>query len=104
MSENIRTLAYVGIAACVLLVAIFTRPGSVDVQQDDSGQGKEFFPALKETPLGATSLEIVTYDTDTAEPQTFKVAKVNNVWSIPSPETYPSGADRQLGEATASIM
>jgi hypothetical protein len=104
MSENIRTLVYVAVAACVLLAAIFTRPRMVDVQSSDAEQEKHFFPALKENPLGATSIEIITYDQDSAQPQAFKVAKVNNVWSIPSHENYPADAERQLGEAAASVM
>jgi len=104
MSENIRTLVYVAVAGCVLVVAVLTRPTTVDVRDTESAQSKEFFPALKENPLGATSLEIVTYDEETAQPQTFKVAKVNNVWAIPSHENYPADADKQLGEAAASIM
>ncbi len=55
-------------------------------------------------PLAPTSLEVVEYDEDTGTVHPFKVQQVDGKWSIPSHSNYPTDAERQLGEAAASVF
>jgi hypothetical protein len=103
MTEPIRTVIYVGIAAVIGLAAWATRP-SVDSGPgilDETGQ--PLFPAFKD-PDVARSLEIVQFDETTAELRTFKVAQKNGLWVIPSHDDYPADAQQQLADAASSLL
>ncbi|MFZ4469935.1 MAG: DUF4340 domain-containing protein, partial [Pirellula sp.] len=52
-------------------------------------------------PLEASSLKILKYDTDSEQYREFEVAKDNRngVWTIPSNESYPADANKQMSEA-----
>jgi Domain of unknown function (DUF4340) len=102
MNENTKTLSFVGAAAVLLLAAWMLRPSpvSIETQQDI---GKEFFPEFKD-PLTATSMEVVEYDNDSGGLRPFKVAEINDVWSIPSHDGYPADAKNQLEQAAVAVM
>ena len=57
-------------------------PGQ-DAMKPEEMQDKPLFEKFK-NPLAATSLEILKYDEATSTIAPFKVAQVNNRWSIPS--------------------
>ena len=102
MTEPIRTLVYVGVAAVVGLAAWVTRPSLVAIPVT-SDIGKPLFADFKDSEA-ATSLEIVQFDENTSELRTFKVAKKNGLWVIPSHDDYPADAQQQLAEAAASLI
>jgi len=103
MTENAKTLLF-GATAIVLAAVAFvvTRP-SAPSGAGAAGVGQLLYPDFKD-PLSAGSLEIFTYDPDTATPSNFKVALVNNQWVIPSHENYPTDAEKQLAGAAASVI
>jgi len=102
MSENNKTLSFVGVAAALLLTAWLLRPSPASIEtQDDIGQ--EFFPEFKD-PLTASSLEVVEYDEPTGGLRPFKVSQINGVWSIPSHEGYPADAKNQLEQAATAVI
>lgn len=102
MNDNTKTLAFVAVAAVVLLVAWATRP-SLPVAQRGDMEGQQLFQDFTD-PLAAASLEIVQYDESTATARPFKVAQVKGRWSIPSHENYPTDAKEQLASAASSLM
>ncbi len=104
MSESVKTMVFVGLAVAVLGAAFLTRPGrsTTAADPDQQAHGK-FFPDFTD-PLTATSLEITRYDETTGQLQPFKVAKVDSVWRLPSKLDYPADAEKQLGQAAATIV
>lgn len=100
--HTIRTASFVGVALIALSLAWLSRP-YIPRGSTDNLVGQELFPDFKD-PLAAVSLEIVKYDESTATLQPFKVALVNNRWSIPSHDNYPADAKNQLAEAAASLV
>ena len=102
MNEIAKTAIFAAVAVLVLLIAWASRP-SLPVQDSADMRGKELFPDF-ENPLEAASLEIVKYDEATASEQPFKVAQVDNRWSIPSHSDYPADAEDQVAEAAAGLM
>ena len=102
MNENTKTVAFVVVAALVVLGVWATKPSLPGGEEGDL-RGQALFPKFDDS-LTATSLDIVTYDEATGDVIPFKVAQVNGVWSIPSHENYPADAKEHLAEAAASLM
>ena len=106
MNENKKTLAFVAVAACVVLAALISMPRQSTSPTDDL-RGKLLFPDFKD-PLSITSLEIVEYDEETATLQKFLVhqteVKGKTRWTIPSHDNYPADAKEQVASAATSLM
>lgn len=103
MTENAKTLLFGVTAIVVAAVAILvTRPAALPAGAN-AGAGEMLYPDFT-NPLGAASLEIFSYDRETATPNSFKVSLVNGRWAIPSHENYPTDAEKQLAGAAASVM
>lgn len=101
MSETVKTLIYVLLAAVALLVAWAAKPATIKYETLDD-QGDRFFEQFD--PLAAKSLEIVSFDEASARPRAFKVAQVGGRWAIPSHEDYPADAQDHLAQAASSVM
>jgi hypothetical protein len=101
MTENVRTLTYIGIAL-VLLVAAGLVNRKPALEAENSLVGKPLFPELK-SPSEVAGLEIVTADQDPARPK-FKVIRDAGGWSLPSHSNYPADATEQVGSAAASLV
>jgi len=102
MNENVKTIAFVGVAVVVSLVVWLTRP-RLPASTSESELPKLLFAAFDD-PLKAASLEIVEFNESTATIRPFKVAQVDEEWSIPSHENYPADAKDQLAEVAASFV
>jgi hypothetical protein len=101
MTETARTITYVVVACALMGLAWAAGPRTVaTIAEEETGS---FFPDWKDA-LAPTSLEIVEYDEETGTIHPFKVVQVDGKWSIPSHYEYPTDAERQLGEAAASIF
>ncbi|MHC4127786.1 MAG: DUF4340 domain-containing protein [Planctomycetota bacterium] len=102
MSEYLKTLIYVVVAAAFLALAWVARPavpGRAVV--DDAG---ELFFADFKNPLEAASLEIIGFDEGTGTARAFKVARHDGVWSIPSHENYAADAENRFAEAATALL
>ncbi len=102
MNENVKTIAFVGVAVVVSLVVWLTRP-RLPASTSESELPKLLFAAFDD-PLKAASLEIVEFNESTATIRPFKVAQVDGEWSIPSHENYPADAKDQLAEVAAGFV
>ncbi len=102
MNESTKTIGFVVVGLATALLAWASKPS---LPLSDSGNTKltELFPEFKD-PLTAASLEIVTYDETNGTLQPFKVAMVNNRWSIPSHDNYPTDAKDQLSKLATSLI
>ena len=102
MNQNVKTIAFVGVAVVVSLVVWLTRP-RLPALTSESELPKVLFAAFDD-PLSAASLEIVEFNESTATIRPFKVAQVDEEWSIPLHENYPTDAKDQLAEVAAGFV
>ncbi|MCE5269247.1 MAG: DUF4340 domain-containing protein [Planctomycetaceae bacterium] len=106
MNETPKTLTFLAVAAVAVLLAIVTRPTApISGRADDRGQ--LLYPDFKD-PLSVASLEIVEFDESTATLHPFKVQQVDykgkTRWAIPSHDSYPADASRQVAEAATALV
>ncbi len=102
MSENAKTITFVGIGLVAILIGIVTRPSAAELDQE-SLVGTNLTKTF-DSPDKAKRLRIVRVDEDTAERHEFEVAEQNGLWTIPSKDGYPADAAKQMGEAATSLM
>ncbi|HUT89317.1 MAG TPA: DUF4340 domain-containing protein [Thermoguttaceae bacterium] len=102
MNQNLKTIAFVGVAVVVSLVVWLTRP-RLPALTSESELPKVLFAAFDD-PLSAASLEIVEFNESTATIRPFKVAQVDEEWAIPSHASYPADAKDQLAEVAAGFV
>jgi len=69
----------------------------------ETAEGKSLFPELTDASKAA-SLEIVSFDEDTATLAPFKVVKSGGVWVLPSHQNYPADAKDQLAAAATELV
>ena len=100
-----RTATFLAVGAGLLLLgswltvrpSLRQRPPAVDEQ------AKVLFPELAD-PAKAASLEIVSFDDETATLKPFKVVKAGGVWVLPSHDNYPADAKDQLAAAATELV
>ena len=102
MNDNTKTMIFVGIAVLAALIAWASLPSTPESTSEDL-RGRELFPEF-DNPLDAASLEIVEFDESTATVRPFKVAQVDDQWSIPSHDNYPADAQNQLADVAAGLV
>ena len=102
MTETRKTFLFVGATLVVLAVAWWVRYVPPTGDAGDM-RGQVLFPSFSNA-LDAASLEITEYDPNSVGIKTFKVAQVNNRWSIPSHDNYPADAKDHLAQAATSLI
>ncbi len=101
--ERKKTLIFVLVAGMALLVAWEPwRPAPADTSVPER-VGQKLFPDFT-NPLAAKSLEVVTFDEESAAVSDFRVAQQNGVWSIPSHNNYPADAKEHMAQAATALM
>ena len=103
MKEFKKTLLFVILAVAAAGASWYVNRPIRTAQSADSGLGAQLFPDFK-NPNDATSLEIIKYNSQTSEKSSFQVKQVNDRWSIPSHDNYPTDAQTQLIEAASDVM
>jgi hypothetical protein len=105
MSQNGKTLIFVGVALVLVLAVFFTRPAAMKTDTA-SMVGEKLIADFD--PFSAADLEILDYDEALGEPQRFEVKQVEEkgrtLWSIPSHGNYPADAKDQVAQAATSLM
>jgi len=102
MSENAKTITFVAVGLCAIVLGLVTAPSSAEV--DETSLNGEVLTKAFNNSEAAKRLRIVRFDEDTATLREFEVAEQNGLWSIPSKDNYPADAAKQMGEAAASLM
>src|SRR3990172_850431 len=102
MNENAKTIFFVAVAVVVSLGVWINRP-RLRVLTSDKALPAVLFAGFDD-PLSAASLEIVQFNESTATLRPFKVAQVDDKWSIPPHENYPADAENQLAEVAAGLV
>jgi hypothetical protein len=100
MNETSKTLAYLGVAAVVLLLAFLSLPGEPEVG-NEARLGEILYEASD--TLKATKLRIVEFNEATSKAREFDVTRTSDGWVIPSHSGYPADAEKQMGEAAKNI-
>jgi hypothetical protein len=103
MTENGRTLTYVGVALTLGVIALVFRP-TQEPPTVEAQIGKPLFEKFTD-PNKAASLKIVKYAEDLGEVSSFEVAKTaNGLWTIPSHGNYPADAETQMKDAATALV
>ncbi|MEX2317901.1 MAG: DUF4340 domain-containing protein [Pirellulales bacterium] len=102
MTENGKTIAFVGIGVAAVAVALLTRPSSADL--DVKSRVGEVLTKKFVSPTDAKRLRIVRVDEGTATRNTFEVAEKGGLWTMPSKDDYPADATKQMAEAANCLM
>src|SRR6478609_3671473 len=101
MSENAKTITFVLVGLVAIGIGIISAPSAAEVDEG-SLVGTEL---TKNFDMDAAKrLRIVRFDEDTATLREFEVAEQNGLWSIPSKDSYPADAAKQMAEAATSLM
>ena len=104
MNETVRTSIFVAGAALSLLAASFLGPAAPKAPAEFSQVGKLFFPDFKD-PDEAKSLQVVSYNADTASLRIFGIEQgPDKIWRIPSRNNYPVDGKERLGKTATSIL
>jgi hypothetical protein len=101
-NEATRTMTFVAAAVVLTALALWAGP-SRDVPPIFDDKGQEFFPGFTD-PTKPVALEIMEFDSDTAELRPFKVQFKNGRWSIPSHYDYPADAKDRMAEAAGLFV
>lgn len=102
MTENVKTLSFLGAALVVALVAVLSYPDHSGVDPHEE-EGKKLFPDFT-SPEAVMGIDIVKFDEAAASISRFKVAELDGVWSIATQENYPADAEDRVQEAATSVM
>lgn len=103
MKELTRTLVYVGAAVLFVLGAVgvsyLTAPTSPEAY---SQTGEPFFEDFELDSVAR--LELSAIPEGETQPQTFQLAKRDNVWRLETYRGYPAEAKDRLGKTVASVL
>lgn len=102
MTETKKTLIFAGVAAGLVILAFLLAPSRVtpDAFLD---QGEPFYPDFTD-PNTATTLEVISYNQESATASPFKVTFNNGYWTIPSHNDYPADAKDRLARTAAGVI
>ncbi len=104
MNQTLKTLAFVGVALCSVVVLAVTEWATAPRPLAEFGKvGEPFFPDFKD-PREAVALRVVDFDEETASPLEFSVELRDGVWRIPSHYNYPADAAERLAKTAASVI
>ncbi|HSR66968.1 MAG TPA: DUF4340 domain-containing protein [Acidobacteriota bacterium] len=102
MNELTKTMAFAAGAVLLVLLAVVTAPAGY-TPDSFIDQGQPFFPDFTD-PNQAVTLEVVTWDDETASADAFKVTSQGGVWTIPSHHGYPADGEEQLAKTAAGVI
>ncbi|PHS02940.1 MAG: hypothetical protein COA78_19835 [Blastopirellula sp.] len=102
MSEVVKTVVYVVVAASLATGAYLSRPEPVGVTISEE-LDKPLFSDFKD-PLQAKSLSITAYDEKKNELQALEIAFKDNTWVIRSKGGYPADAQEQMTKAANALI
>lgn len=102
MTDLVKTILAVAVAAGLVWAAYTTRPAAI-TDESFSDQGELFFPSFTD-PTAARSLQVLTYDDQAATIRPFKVEFDGTRWVIPSHHGYPADAESNMAQASSVFI
>ncbi len=100
--EMQKTLVFVVAALLLTGAAFLTRPDRSIRPEAFNDQGQKFFDDFD--PNACTTLEVIDYDTATAQVKPFKVTNRDGRWVIPSHYDYPADAKQRLVDTATGVI
>jgi Domain of unknown function (DUF4340)/Type II secretion system (T2SS), protein G len=103
VSENLKTIGFLGVAALLCVVASLTGHGAVE-QELFSDEGETFFPQFTD-PAAATELLVWSFDAASSQIVPFDVKRDDRgVWTIPSHYDYPADAKTRMAKSATMLI
>jgi hypothetical protein len=101
-TEFAKTTAFILVAGALSVGAWFSIPGKPH-ESERQVSGSKLFPNFTQ-PRAVDSLKVLQYDQKGSRPLALEVAKVDNVWVIPTHGKYPADAKDHLAAAADSLI
>ncbi len=102
MTETLRTLAFVAVAAGLAITAAVVEPEAV-TPKILSDEGEVFYPNFRDAQAVKT-IEVVDYDDATATARPFQVDSQKGRWVLPTHSNYPVDAGDRLVKTAAALI
>jgi hypothetical protein len=102
MSETIKTLAFIAIAASLAILASVVEPESATPKLM-SDQGEEFYPKFRD-PQAVKTIEVIDYDESTATARPFQVEQQKGRWVLSSNNNYPVDVGDRLVKTAGALI
>ena len=102
-TENAKTTTFIVVAAVLCAGAWFSIPGKPHESQQQQIAGGKLFPTFTQ-PGAVDSLKILQFDQKGSKPIALEVAKIDNLWVIPTHGKYPADAKDHLAAAANSLI
>lgn len=104
MNESQRTIAFVVVAAVSVIAARFVGPSAPKVTAEATNIGETFYPDFTDAEA-AKSLEVASYNPDTATVRPFAIVQdKTGMWRIPYAHSYPADGKERLAKTAASMI
>jgi hypothetical protein len=102
MTEIVKTLAFVAVAAGLAITAAVLEPEAV-TPKILSDEGETFYPNFRDAQAVKT-IEVVDYDDATATARPFQVDSQKGRWVLPTHSNYPVDAGERLVKTAAALI
>ncbi|HEY4261314.1 MAG TPA: DUF4340 domain-containing protein [Schlesneria sp.] len=104
MNESQRTIAFVVVAAVSVVAARFAGPSAPKATAEVTNIGEVFYPDFTDANA-AKSLEVASYNPDTATVRPFAIVQdKTGMWRIPYAHSYPADGKDRLAKTAASMI
>lgn len=102
MTETVKTLAFVAVAAGLAITAAVVEPEAIR-PKILSDEGEVFYPDFRDAQAVKT-IEVVDYDDATATARPFQVDSQKGRWVLPTHSNYPVDAGDRLVKTAAALI
>jgi hypothetical protein len=102
MSESVKTLAFIALAAALTVTAVVVEPETA-TPRIRSDEGEAFYPNFRD-PQAVKTIEVVDYDEASATIRPFQVDSQKGRWVLPTHSNYPVDAGERLVKTAAALI
>lgn len=104
MNESQRTIVFVVVAVVSVITARFAGPAAPKTTAEVTNIGEPFYPEFTDADA-AESLEVASYNADTATVRPFAIVQdKTGMWRIPYAHNYPADGKERLAKTAASMI
>jgi len=104
MNEITKSIAFIGVAAAFVALAITSTPNKIDPTSKGNRMGQALFETFD--TRSATGIEIVEIDAEKLEAKSIEIAQTDKGWWIRRPQKpdYPANADNQVKDVSTILL